>query len=128
MSAHSIDWTAANWQLSNRSLAVILGVNHDTVSRMRTRYARETSLKLRVNRKRASGVEAPRLYMNTAKVVREIIAMLASGMPDLELIALTQRRLAAVATLCPCETELPDPGPHLPTCPWSDPEYSEAIP
>lgn len=28
--------------------------------------------------------------------------------------------------VCPCESEAEDPGPeHLPTCPWSDPEYPE---
>jgi hypothetical protein len=25
--------------------------------------------------------------------------------------------------LCACESEVEDPGPHLPSCPWSDPDY-----
>lgn len=24
---------------------------------------------------------------------------------------------------CPCETDVEEPGPHLPSCPWSDPDY-----
>lgn len=29
-----------------------------------------------------------------------------------------------VRSLCPCETGAENPGPHIPTCPWSDPDYS----
>lgn len=25
---------------------------------------------------------------------------------------------------CPCESDLDDPGPHIPTCPWADPDYT----
>lgn len=32
------------------------------------------------------------------------------------------------AGVCPCKTEVEDPGPgHLTSCPWSDPEYSEGF-
>jgi DNA-binding CsgD family transcriptional regulator len=30
------------------------------------------------------------------------------------------------AVVCPCQTD-EEPGPHLPTCPWADPEYDGAI-
>lgn len=34
--------------------------------------------------------------------------------------------LAAIrAGVCPCETDVDNPGPHLVTCPWSDPDYGE---
>ena len=26
---------------------------------------------------------------------------------------------------CPCESEFDDPGPHVKSCPWNDPEYGE---
>jgi hypothetical protein len=28
-----------------------------------------------------------------------------------------------IRPVCPCEGEAEDPGPHLPDCPWNDPEY-----
>lgn len=33
------------------------------------------------------------------------------------------REAAIAAGQCPCETEAEDPGPHLPSCPWNDPDY-----
>lgn len=27
--------------------------------------------------------------------------------------------------ICPCKTDVEEPGPHLSICPWSDPDYSE---
>lgn len=35
---------------------------------------------------------------------------------------------ALKAGICPCKSEADDPGPdHLPTCPWSDPDYCEGF-
>lgn len=34
--------------------------------------------------------------------------------------------LAARCGPCPCEGEEDEPGPHLATCPWSDPDYCDA--
>lgn len=31
-----------------------------------------------------------------------------------------------VRSLCPCETNAENPGPHIPSCPWSDPDYEPA--
>lgn len=27
--------------------------------------------------------------------------------------------------VCPCKTEVEEPGPHLSICPWSDPDYPD---
>lgn len=40
----------------------------------------------------------------------------------------TERReaeRAARGEVCPCETDVEDPGPHIDSCPWSDPDYDD---
>lgn len=34
----------------------------------------------------------------------------------------------SVRKICPCETGVDEPGPHIPECPWSDPDYEPGIP
>ena len=36
-------------------------------------------------------------------------------------------RAAIRAGICPCQTHVDNPGEHLATCPWSDPEYYEGF-
>lgn len=33
------------------------------------------------------------------------------------------RSIAEAERVCPCQTDVEDPGPHLPSCPWNDPDY-----
>jgi hypothetical protein len=27
------------------------------------------------------------------------------------------------SVVCPCQSDVEDPGPHIPSCPWINPEY-----
>jgi hypothetical protein len=33
-----------------------------------------------------------------------------------------------VAADCPCNTDVDEPGPHIPSCPWNDPDYVAPLP